>query len=190
MTDATIIARQRIAELKQQIAELERFIEISDALLAGQGIPSSALNSVNRDDTSKIPPGNETPCKTADFDLRAVKPPPNRPAEARRPDEVAQQMERIIREVGRPMKRGELVAAFEARDISIPYEDKARYLGTIAWRHKGKFINLKEMGYWIRELPVPTPSIGTNLLDNMLDSSPEYDEDYDETSEDNLDYIK
>jgi hypothetical protein len=71
------------------------------------------------------------------------------------PSEIARLMERIIREVGRPMTRGEIVEAVARRDVEIPAQDKKRYVGTIAWRHKGIFVNVEGRGYWLRaEFPV------------------------------------
>ena len=55
------------------------------------------------------------------------------------PKETAELMERVIREAGRPMSRGEIVDAFDRRDIEIPAKDKARYVGTIAWRQQRGF---------------------------------------------------
>lgn len=67
-----------------------------------------------------------------------------------RPDEIAQIMERVIREVGRPMTRGQLVDALERRDVDLPAADKGRYIGTIIWRHKSIFVNIEGFGYWLR----------------------------------------
>ena len=43
---------------------------------------------------------------------------------------------------------------FEARDVEIPATDKARYVGTIMWRNKSKFLNIEGRGYWLRGEPV------------------------------------
>ncbi len=51
------------------------------------------------------------------------------------------------------MSRGEIVDAFDRRDIEIPAKDKARYVGTIAWRNKGVFVNIEGRGYWLSRLP-------------------------------------
>jgi hypothetical protein len=68
------------------------------------------------------------------------------------PAEIADAMERLLRDVGRPMTRGEIVAALEMRDLEIPAQDKPRYIGTLAWRNKSKFINIEGRGYWLRGL--------------------------------------
>jgi hypothetical protein len=64
--------------------------------------------------------------------------------------EIAQMIERVIRKVGEPMTRGQLVEALERRDVDFPAADKARYIGTIIWRHKAVFVNIEGKGYWLR----------------------------------------
>jgi reverse gyrase len=71
------------------------------------------------------------------------------------PSDIARIMERIIRDIGRPMTRGEIVDALERRDVGIPAQDKKRYVGTIAWRHKGTFENIEGKGYWVRDEKSP-----------------------------------
>lgn len=160
MSSAVEIARRKIAELKRQIIDLERFIATHDALLAEHVVPQhGASDAVLHPNPVEIR-GNEAIEAPVDKSLEK----PTRPV---RPDAVAGHMERIIRETGRPMTRGEIVRAFEARDIHIPYEDKARYLGTIAWRHKGTFINIKDRGYWLRGEPIPPFSKDRELWDRL-----------------------
>jgi hypothetical protein len=66
-------------------------------------------------------------------------------------------VERLIRDVGSPMTRGQIVEALALRDVDLPAADKARYIGTIIWRHKSIFVNLKGRGYWLRDArPVET----------------------------------
>jgi hypothetical protein len=72
-----------------------------------------------------------------------------------RPAEIVAIIERIIREAGRPLTRGEIVEALEQRDVHIPAEDKQRYIGTIAWRHKSVFGNVGGLGYWLTGEPLP-----------------------------------
>jgi hypothetical protein len=78
--------------------------------------------------------------------------------------------ERLIREAGHPLTRGEIVKAFEARDVEIPAKDPARYLGTIAWRHKGMFKNVEGLGYWLKGEPMPS---GSKLLGQFAEDPPE-----------------
>ena len=65
------------------------------------------------------------------------------------------------------MTRGEIVKAFELRDFEIPAKDKSRYLGTIAWRHKGKFVNVNGLGYWLREVPLVTDHQASHLFSEV-----------------------
>ena len=93
-------------------------------------------------------------------------------------------MERLIREVGRPMTRGEIVDAFAKRDIEIPAKDPARYLGTIAWRNKRIFVNIEGRGYWLRDSPAGVKGIPPNTP--YSDPPEETDPDLDPDSDANL----
>ncbi|MCW5716187.1 MAG: hypothetical protein KIT43_16870 [Bauldia sp.] len=64
-----------------------------------------------------------------------------------RPAGFANLVDQILGEVGRPMTRAELVAAIEARGVSIPSGDKQRYLGTILWRRQDLFSHVDGVGY-------------------------------------------
>jgi hypothetical protein len=150
MPDAAEIAREKIKALKAQLIELEQFLLVHDRLVGASNAASSAVLAPS-DPRSQKDEGNITPQIKIPISVD------NRKVRRRvgRPGDVAEHMERIIRDVGRPMTRGEIVAAFEARDIPIPFEDKARYVGTIAWRHKGTFVNIEGEGYWLRDGPPP-----------------------------------
>ncbi len=77
-------------------------------------------------------------------------------------------VERIMRESGHPLTRGDIVEMLSARDVEMPGQDKARYVGTIMWRNKAKFVNIEGRGYWLRGQPVPPPMI-VPLPDDLLD---------------------
>jgi len=83
----------------------------------------------------------------------SMKPSGRRHSGSLRPSELAALVERIIRESGRPMTRGEIVEALDRRDVEIPGGDKARYIGTIMWRQKSTFLNIEGAGYWLRSEP-------------------------------------
>lgn len=58
--------------------------------------------------------------------------------------------ERVLIDVGRPLTRTELVDEIEKRGVVVPSIDKARYIGTILWRHRNKFENIDGEGYWLK----------------------------------------
>lgn len=72
-----------------------------------------------------------------------------------KPRQLASIMEGILRQRGEPMTRGELALEVENTGHVIPSDDKARYLGTILWRHKRKFENIEGKGYWLRGVRIP-----------------------------------
>ncbi len=151
MPNPADVARERIFVIKAELAELEQFLAIYYRLSDSE-TPSIALSAqlleVPKPAESKgnVAPQNGT---TKSVDKPRVK------RSGIRPGDVAEHMARIIREVGLPMTRGDLVEALERRDIHIPYEDKGRYIGTIAWRHKGTFESIEGKGYWLRGEQMP-----------------------------------
>jgi hypothetical protein len=142
-------ARKRLATLRNQVAELERFVQMYEELDGGTDA-DQADTDVSHLNGAFI--GN----KPVDNVPRHVD---NVPRERRRkrgrPAEIVAIIERLIREAGRPLTRGEIVEALEQRDVHIPAEDKQRYIGTIAWRHKSVFGNVGGLGYWLTGEPLP-----------------------------------
>jgi hypothetical protein len=144
-------ALTRLAELQREVSELKQFIEMYQKL---EGVPNLALEP-----SKSASPGHElTGNNTRSY---ANQPGDNQRKPARKdrlpgasPREIAEIMERVIREAGRPLSRGEIVEALERRDVEIPAKDKPRYVGTIAWRNKGTFLNIDGRGYWLRNVPL------------------------------------
>lgn len=142
-------ARKRLAALREEMAGVKRFIEMyaqfSDELVAAQ----IGTGNGNSEETF---PHKSFVVDTVDNSRRERRSGPT-------PRELVDMTERLIREVGRPMTRGEIVAAFHRRDIEIPAQDKKRYIGTIVWRNKAKFLNIEGRGYWLRDSPPGTRQI-------------------------------
>jgi len=63
------------------------------------------------------------------------------------PSEYAEMAERLIREAGRPLTRGELADLLVKQGVNFPTDDVPRYLGTILWRNRDRFINVPGLGY-------------------------------------------
>jgi hypothetical protein len=70
-----------------------------------------------------------------------------------RPADFGRIMAAILKDMRRPLQRSEFVAEVETRGHVIPSEDKARYLGTILWRHRDEFVNIPDVGYWLKNEP-------------------------------------
>lgn len=147
MTNPADVARERIIALRAEIAELERFLDLYFRL-SGSADPVVAASSQALALPSQESGKGIVSLAVENGDKSAA--PVEKRRERARPEAFAEHMERIIRDAGRPMTRGEIVKALQARDIAIPSDDPARYLGTIAWRHKGTFVNIEGKGYWLR----------------------------------------
>jgi hypothetical protein len=143
-------ARKRLAELEREKADIEQFIKLYGRFSEGTEDAQSEPSETQPRETY---PQEPEPMDNGDK------------LEHRRgatPSEIVLLMERVIREVGHPMTRGEIVAALDARDVLISAQDKPRYIGTIAWRHKGKFINVEGRGYWLRGEAFDVPGVPAN----------------------------
>jgi hypothetical protein len=71
------------------------------------------------------------------------------------PREIASAVRDVLLDAKRPMRRGEIVTALEARGVPLGGKDKNKNVGTIIWRHPQQFISLERLGYWLRDVPLP-----------------------------------
>lgn len=71
------------------------------------------------------------------------------------PEEIARLAREVLLDNKRPLKRGALVRAMEAKSVPLVGKDKAKNLGTILWRFNGDFVSLKSLGYWPRDIALP-----------------------------------
>ncbi|MGQ0446264.1 MAG: hypothetical protein ACT4O2_14355 [Beijerinckiaceae bacterium] len=154
MTHAIENAIKRLAELRQQVADIERFIEMYEVFDARTGddqpdLPRASSNGAPRGNISTRNPYDDVDNYGENYARK-------RPRRGATPAEIVKITERVIREGGRPLTRGEIVEALERRDVDIPAKDKPRYIGTIVWRNKGVFKNIEGLGYWLSSEPLPT----------------------------------
>lgn len=141
MPSALENAKRRFAELKKELEEIQTFIALYERYSGlSTELSTGTYSAEVSPDTQKYGVTNK---RIRNAGLT--------------PKGIVELAERVIRESGRPLTRGDLVAMFAARDVELPGDDKARYIGTIMWRHKSKFINIEGRGYWLRGQPVPPP---------------------------------
>lgn len=69
-----------------------------------------------------------------------------------RPHEIAALAERVIRGADEPLTRAEIVSRLENAGVELRSDDKPRYVGTILWREKDRFINLTGRGYVMADM--------------------------------------
>lgn len=140
MSEKFELAKKRLEWLRNEVKELEIFLRRWESL--------DGMNA-EQDESWKQEP-------------EETKQPVDKSAEKRKlssrsgasPREIVEIMRRVIRETGRPLTRGEIVDALEARDVDLPATDKNRYIGTIAWRFKAFFTHIEGRGYWVADEPV------------------------------------
>jgi len=131
------IALERRAKLRKELDEIENFIHVYQRL---------AGTEPERVDSGEL--RAEMPSESG------VSPATLRQRSLRRND-VAKYAREIILEHGQPMTRGQLVKEFDRRGLPLGGEDRSRNLGTIMWRLKDQFVNLRGRGYWPKDEPFP-----------------------------------
>lgn len=82
----------------------------------------------------------------------------HRPRRRLRPSEIADLSERVIRGADGPLTRAEIVSRLENAGVEIHSEDKPRYVGTILWRQKNRFVNIDGKGYVMADMVRPSGS--------------------------------
>jgi hypothetical protein len=182
MTTPLDKALKRLAELQREIAEVTKFIALYqhfDGVEAGGSVQASLFE--------------EEPqlmgTDAAGDNVKAVHKSVRKARKDRlpgaTPKEIADTMERVIRERGEPMSRGQIVEALERREIEIPAKDKCRYVGTIAWRNKARFPNVSGRGYWVKDAG-SSFVIGEPAVSEDDDEGPSPDDQYDAMVEANM----
>jgi hypothetical protein len=125
--------RKRRAEIGETMARLDAAIKKVEEAIAVVGVDNL--------------PG-------LDFELPQPQASPSRIRGETPPAIVVSVAREVLLEAGKPMKRGELVRAIEAKGIALTGKDKNKNLGTILWRHPELFVNLDELGYWPKDVPL------------------------------------
>lgn len=155
MTTPLDRAKQRLAVLRSEIREIERFIEMYETFDHG----SVSLRRLTSKETVESAGGTTHSVDKFAVDRDVPIPPPSpRRRNETPPKAIVELVERMIREAGQPLTRGEILDRLQARDVEITVADKARYVGTIMWRNKSKFINIEGRGYWLRGEAIPPHS--------------------------------
>ena len=134
MTDALIQAHQRREHLLQELAMLDKYIDLHLRLFGGVTVEAtgnaSATSSGNAVGVAKSDKVND-------------------------PKAIANGIEAILRGADLPVRRGKLITRLAENGIPIHSQDKSKYIGTILWRNSDRFVNIEGRGYWLTDRPVP-----------------------------------
>lgn len=133
MTDTAFAnALKRQDELKKELAEIEQFLLLYRRFeRTGQEHPAISGRSLKQE--TFLP---EVPSKIG-------------------PTEYADMAANLIRDARRPLTRGEIADELKKRGVVFPTEDVPRYLGTILWRNRDRFINVPGLGYALQDIMTP-----------------------------------
>ncbi|RYG91057.1 MAG: hypothetical protein EON58_19000 [Alphaproteobacteria bacterium] len=71
-------------------------------------------------------------------------------------DALRPHIEEAIRSTGKPLTRGQILRALDAKEIPVGGGyDRSKNMGTIMWRLRDRFVSLQGFGYWFRNEPYP-----------------------------------
>ncbi|EFL90224.1 hypothetical protein [Ahrensia sp. R2A130] len=136
MNDDIRKALKTIIESKNAIARAERFIKAYEEFSGA---------SVDRDTLIAEGDAVSTPRYSQEHSGNQMR-------RRNNPKRVADVAARVIRGFGGPVQRGDLVEAIEATGLEIFSDDKPRYVGTILWRNKERFVNIEGRGYVTKDI--------------------------------------
>lgn len=136
MSDAILEAKARRAKLQQEIELIDRYLDLHRQIFGGEVTESVTVGDLV--EAEVVPAASRT---------KAL--PQNDPAA------IAHEVEGLLAVASEPMTRGELRNALASLGVAIHSKDASKYLGTVLWRNRHRFINIEGRGYWLknRELP-------------------------------------
>jgi hypothetical protein len=144
MDDSVANALKRRAEIERELVDIDLFLALHRRY-AGTNTETGAAQPLERASENAYTPEEAAAAEEA---IAQSKP-------RGRPADFVRIMEGILKDVQRPLSRGEFVEQIEKRGHVIPSEDKPRYLGTILWRNGKIFENHEGRGYWLAGKPLP-----------------------------------
>lgn len=152
MATALQNALKRKKELQRELAEIEQFIVMHQRFATLSEAAAAA-----RDIAADASPTPESSASDMSDKKRG------------RPAEFADLIEEILKETRKPLQRNEIVVLLEKRGIDIPSDDKPRYIGTILWRQRERFINIPNKGYTVREYVSKADMANHEAMQEMFD---------------------
>lgn len=134
MDDALKKALERRTKLQSEIALIDQYIELHTRIFGEIGAIAAddAAPAVTLSDTveAEVRPSNNTKA-------------------------IGDGIEAILARSDWPVQRGKLISGLEADGLPIHSKDKSKYIGTILWRNRERFVNIEGEGYWLRSRPLP-----------------------------------
>jgi hypothetical protein len=143
MDHAVVRALKEKRELQKRLAEIDQFLRLYREF--------SGPSDSSADDAA--PPVN-----SVDESTQANQA-PHQPIRLRGPRAVVNFCKGVLQESGEPLTRGQLMAELEAKGTLELYgkdrESRARYVGTVLWRHPKEIEHIEGKGYWLKGVNIP-----------------------------------
>ena len=138
-------ARERIAQLEQEIELLRNYLAMSGQAREVLGVSAGASERVSAANNSSVESaGSDSTAPEKVKKPRAVNP----PASVLIPAVID-----ILRSRGHPLSRRGIYLGLKARGLEIQGSDPVKAVGTILWRNQDKIVQLDGYGYWPKDEP-------------------------------------
>ena len=146
MSDLETKARERIANLRQEIEMLEGYLKMTEATRVLLDRPVSTVirpQAMIRPDALRVVTAAEALMgSTESSSVRT------RISDNPKPSVLIPAVVEILRENGKPMSRRELHDALSARGLVVRGAEPTKTLGTILWRARDVIGSIEGRGYW------------------------------------------
>jgi hypothetical protein len=180
-------ALRRRAELRTQLKEIDKFLELYEEFKVpgdpaqptfqihyrGEGLPEQSESESEQ--AGEMKADEMTPSQETEEGEDGV---PGLTRAALLPHIKA-----TILEAQRPLTRGQLLQKLDMKGVRVGGKaDRSKNMGTIMWRLREHFVNLQGFGYWLRDRPFPLAGYdpedlnSPEAIDYILRESPPEDD--------------
>jgi hypothetical protein len=163
MDSAVFNAMKRREEIREELADIDRFLKLYDRFKKQSDSPQGTLElrGVKTEQTSKQTESKAPQDDAAEAAAAQISSNRGWTREMLRPH-----LRRTILEEGRPLSRTQILKALDSQGIPVGGTDRAKNMGTIMWRLNDDFVSLEGFGYWPRNEPYPPAGYDPNDLNS------------------------
>ena len=156
MDRALANAHKRRSELRRELELVESFISLYERFAEDVSSNQASL-PLARTPVFAPPVAVQTESEGAsDAELHRDLKPANRPSRGLSREELRPLIAEELKAAGKPLTRGQILRRLDAKGIPVGGEaDRAKNMGTILWRLKDSFVNLPNLGYWLKDQAYP-----------------------------------
>lgn len=133
-------AMTRRAELRQELEQIDTFLRLCEKFAELPSRSESAVPQRAESESDIVAIDADTGART-EVELKTVA-----------GVDLLPYARRMALDLGRPVSRGDVKQRLAEYGVRLNAKDQATYIGTLLWRAKDQFVNLKPYGYWPKDV--------------------------------------